>query len=152
MKKGKIFVFLLLIGILPVGLLLAYLYTGSSSPAENKPGGGAEKILIESEKRLGNELVMKNAKYVAMLLRKIEVEGRNLRDFSENIYSSPSLFAEPNYKKYKASPQYGFYWNPDNRDGGSALFVSRSAQFVAENRKNYTVTEHLDFIMKRVIK
>ncbi len=150
MKKGKLFLFLLVAGFVPAFILFYFAYL-NSTPAKDSKAADIARVLIKSEERLGGEESTKNARYVTVLLRKIENETRAVRDFAENIYGNPGLFAEPNYRKYSVNPQFGFYWNPKN-DGDSVLFVPARIPVTAANRKEFTLSEHLDFVMKRARK
>ena len=150
MNKGKLLLFLLVAGFVPAFILFYFAYL-NSTPAKDSKTADIAKVLLKSEERLGIEEATKNARYVTVLLRKIETETRSVGEFAENLYGNPGLFAEPNYRKYSVNPQFGFYWNPKN-DGDSVLFVPSRIPVTSINRKEFTVSEHLDFVMKRARK
>ena len=150
MTKGKLLLFLLVAGIVPAFILFYFAYL-NSTPAKDSKAADIAKVLLKSEERLGAEEAIKNARYVTVLLRKIETETRSVSEFAENLYGNPGLFAEPNYRKYSVNPQFGFYWNQKN-EGDSVLFVPSRIPVTSINRKEFTVSEHLDFVMKRARK
>ena len=150
MNKGKLFLFLLAAGFVPAFILFYFAYL-NSTPAKDSKTADIAKVLMKSEERLGAEEATKNARYITVLLRKIENETRAVRDSAEYIYGNPGRFPEPNYGKYSINPQFGFYWNPKD-DGDSVLFVPSAIPVTSKNRKEFTVSEHLDVVMKRARK
>ena len=131
-----------LIWVLPITLML-FMSSRHLQTIKNTAVEGARDVLISSQEKHLQELLIKEASKLSVLFTRIQDETYMLGSFTQSLLKNPTQLSFRNGSHYAMNNE-GYYGNPKN-DGNSVLYVPR---YETAQDSIIVVTESMDLLLK----
>ena len=131
-----------LIWVLPVTLML-FMSSRHLQTIKNTAVEGARDVLISSQEKHLQELLIKEASKLSVLFTRIQDETYMLGSFTQSLLKNPTQLSFRNGSRYAMNNE-GYYGNSTN-DGNSVLYVPR---YEPAQDSIIVVTESMDLLLK----
>lgn len=131
-----------LIWVLPISLML-FMSSRHLQIIKNTAVEGARDVLISSQEKHLQELLIKEASKLSVLFTRIQDETYMLGSFTQALLNNPTQLSFRNGSRYAMNHE-GYYGNAIN-DGNSVLYVPR---YESAQDPVIVVTESMDLLLK----
>jgi len=131
-----------LIWVIPIVLML-YMSSRHLQTIKDNAIEGARSVLISSQEKHLQELLIKEASKLSVLFTRIQDETYMLGSFTQSLLNNPTQLSFRNGSRYSVNHE-GFYGNSTN-DGNSVLYVPH---YEPAQDPIIVVTESMDLLLK----
>lgn len=131
-----------LVWVLPITLML-FMSSRHLQTIKNTAVEGARDVLISSQEKHLQELLIKEASKLSVLFTRIQDETYMLGSFTQSLLKNPTQLSFRNGSRYDMNRE-GYYGNSVN-DGNSVLYVPR---YEPAQDPVIVVTESMDLLLK----